>query len=322
MALKLGIPGHEMASPILEVVDLKKKYGRLEALKSVSFSVAEGELFGLLGPNGAGKTTLISILSCLLAPTSGSAKLGGQDLCLGYGSIRQQIGLVPQDVALYGELTARENLRFFGRLYGMKEHALDQRVEEVLDAIALADRANDRVQTFSGGMKRRLNLGASIMHEPRLLFLDEPTTGVDPQSRNRIFEEVRRLNGLGMTIIYTSHYMEEVQSLCTRVGILDHGELIAYDTVQNLLHRLEGQIVFRMNSVPEMLPARLQEVPGVKMRRFDGDRFELTCGDVPNALLRVAEVFVSLHVEPAHIEAHEPNLERVFLHLTGRALRD
>jgi linearmycin/streptolysin S transport system ATP-binding protein len=322
MALKLGIPGHEMASPILEVVDLKKKYGRLEALKGVSFSVAEGELFGLLGPNGAGKTTLISILSCLLAPTSGSAKLGGQDLCLGYGSIRQQIGLVPQDVALYGELTARENLRFFGRLYGMKEHALDQRVEEVLDAIALADRANDRVQTFSGGMRRRLNLGASIMHEPRLLFLDEPTTGVDPQSRNRIFEEVRRLNGLGMTIIYTSHYMEEVQSLCTRVGILDHGELIAYDTVQNLLHRLEGQIVFRMDSVPEMLPARLQEVPGVKMKRFDGDRFELTCGDVPNALLRVAEVFVSLHVEPAHIEAHEPNLERVFLHLTGRALRD
>ena len=311
-----------MASSILEVVDLKKKYGRLEALKGVSFSVAEGELFGLLGPNGAGKTTLISILSCLLAPTSGSAKLGGQDLCLGYANVRQQIGLVPQDVALYGELTARENLRFFGRLYGMKNASLDERVREVLDAIALADRADDRVQTFSGGMKRRLNLGVSIMHEPRLLFLDEPTTGVDPQSRNRIFEEVRRLNALGMTIIYTSHYMEEVQALCTRVGILDHGELVACDTVQNLLHRLDGQIVFRMDSVPDLLPARLQEVPGVKVRRLDGDRFELSCTDVPNALLRVAEVFVSLHVEPAHIEAHEPNLERVFLYLTGRALRD
>jgi ABC-2 type transport system ATP-binding protein len=311
-----------MASAILEVVDLKKNYGRLQALKGVSFSVEEGELFGLLGPNGAGKTTLISILSCLLAPSSGQAKLGGDILRLDRAKFRQQIGLVPQDIALYGGLTARENLRFFGRLYGMKDPQLNQRIDEVLETTALADRADDRVQTFSGGMKRRLNLGVSIMHEPRLLFLDEPTTGVDPQSRNRIFEEVRRLNGLGMTIIYTSHYMEEVQALCNRVGILDHGQLIAQDSVEHLLHRLEGQIQFRMDVVPETLPARLRELTGVKIESSNGDKFVLSCDDVPNALMRLAELFVSLHVEPAQIEVHEPNLERVFLDLTGRALRD
>jgi ABC-2 type transport system ATP-binding protein len=311
-----------MSAPILEVVDLKKQYGRIEALKGVSFSVADGELFGLLGPNGAGKTTLISILSCLMGPSSGQAKLAGQPLRLDRAEVRQQIGLVPQDVALYGELTARENLRFFGRLYGMKDPGLGDRVEEVLDAIALADRADDRVQTFSGGMKRRLNLGASIMHEPRLLLLDEPTTGVDPQSRNRIFEEVRRLNGLGMTIIYTSHYMEEVQALCTRVGILDHGLLIAYDTVEHLLHRLDGQIRFRMESVPDALPARLGNLSEVKVQRSEGNQFVLACADVSNALLQLAAVFTELGIQPAHIEAHEPNLERVFLDLTGRALRD
>ncbi len=314
--------GREMSAPILEVVDLKKQYGRIEALKGVSFSVADGELFGLLGPNGAGKTTLISILSCLMGPSSGQAKLAGQPLRLDRAEVRQQIGLVPQDVALYGELTARENLRFFGRLYGMKDPGLGDRVEEVLDAIALADRADDRVQTFSGGMKRRLNLGASIMHEPRLLLLDEPTTGVDPQSRNRIFEEVRRLNGLGMTIIYTSHYMEEVQALCTRVGILDHGLLIAYDTVEHLLHRLDGQIRFRMESVPDALPARLGNLSEVKVQRSEGNQFVLACADVSNALLQLAAVFTELGIQPAHIEAHEPNLERVFLDLTGRALRD
>jgi len=311
-----------MAKPLLEVADVRKSYGRLEALKGVSFSVDEGELFGLLGPNGAGKTTLISILACLLTPSGGRATLAGEVIRPERRSMRRQIGLVPQDLAIYGELSARENLSFFGRLYGLKDPALTKRADEVLDAIALTDRADDRVQTFSGGMKRRLNLGVGIMHSPRLLFLDEPTTGVDPQSRHRIFDEVRRLNRNGMTIVYTSHYMEEVQALCKRVGILDAGKLIACDPVADLLHRLKGRISFRMASVPDALPERLKSLPEVTLERLEGHRFVISAADVPQALLRLAAVFRELSLEPEEIEAHEPNLERVFLHLTGRALRD
>jgi ABC-2 type transport system ATP-binding protein len=307
---------------LLEVTDLKKHYSRLEALKGVSFAVHQGELFGLLGPNGAGKTTLISILSCLLAPTSGRATLNGEAINLDSATIRRQIGLVPQDLALYGELTARENLRFFGKLYGMRGDALTRRADELLEAFALTDRANDRVQTFSGGMKRRLNLGVAIMHQPRLLFLDEATTGVDPQSRNRIFEEVRRLNNNGMTIVYTSHYMEEVQALCTRIGILDHGDLIACDTLPNLLNLLEGQIRFRLETIPDSLSDKLTSLGKVKVERLDHYQFVLSTSDVPGTSMRLAALLSSLGLEPEEFEAHEPNLERVFLHLTGRGLRD
>ena len=311
-----------MSNPLLVVDQIRKSYGRLEALKGVSFSVAEGELFGLLGPNGAGKTPLVSILACLLAPSGGSASLAGKPLRMSDAEIRRQIGIVPQDLAVYGELTARENLMFFGRLYDLPRAELLRRVNEVLTAIGLDDRADDRVSTFSGGMKRRLNLGVSILHNPKLLFLDEPTTGVDPQSRNRIFEEVRRLNNTGMTIVYISHYMEEVQALCSRVGILDHGELIACDTVPHLLLKLDGQILFHIDPVPAALPDRLNGLPDVTVQRPNGTKFILTAGDVPKVLLKLAETFAELQVEPDEIEAHEPNLERVFLHLTGRALRD
>jgi linearmycin/streptolysin S transport system ATP-binding protein len=307
---------------LLEVTDLKKQYNRLEALKGVSFSVNHGELFGLLGPNGAGKTTLISILSCLMSPTSGQATLDGQAIRVDSGSIRRQIGLVPQDLALYGELTARENLRFFGKLYGMRGDALTRRADELLEAFALTDRANDRVQHFSGGMKRRLNLGVAIMHQPRLLFLDEATTGVDPQSRNRIFEEVRRLNSNGMTIIYTSHYMEEVQALCSRIGILDNGKLIACDTLPNLLNRLEGQIHFRLESIPDSLLEKLKSLPRAKVEQLDRQQFLISTADVPGTLMGLTALLASLGLEPEEFEAHEPNLERVFLHLTGRGLRD
>jgi len=311
-----------MAGPLLEVAGLKKSYGRLEALKGVSFAIEAGELFGLLGPNGAGKTTLISILSCLLAPSEGRAVLDGIVLRTDVPEIRRRIGLVPQDLAIYGELSARENLHFFGRLYGMKGDELNRRADEVLDAIALTERADDRAATFSGGMKRRLNLGVAIVHRPQLLFLDEPTTGVDPQSRNRIFEEVRRLNSAGVTVIYTSHYMEEVQALCSRVGVLDHGKLIACDSVSGLLRRLQGQIRFHLKHVPDELPERLRAMSDVTMERLDGNRFALSSADVPSALLHLAAVFAELNVEPERIEAQEPNLEQVFLHLTGRALRD
>src|SRR5947209_175846 len=206
---------------MLTVTDLHKRYGARVALEKVSFAVADGELFGLLGPNGAGKTTLISILSGLTAATSGAATLFGRPLTPDDPDLRRSIGIAPQELAVYPDLTARENLAFFGRLYGLRGPGLRGRVEEVLAAVALADRADDRAGTFSGGMKRRLNLGVAVLHRPCALFLDEPTAGVDPQSRNHIFEGLRRLNADGMTVVYTSHYVEEVQALCTRVGILD-----------------------------------------------------------------------------------------------------
>src|SRR5207237_524592 len=185
----------------------------------------------------------------LLEQTAGGVRLLGRPVVRSDPSLRKMIGIVPQELAIYNELTARENLRFFGELYGLGGAALSKRVDEVLDTIALADRADDRADTFSGGMKRRLNLGAALVHGPRLLLLDEPTTGVDPQSRNHLFEGVRRLNAAGMTIIYTSHYMEEVQALCPRIGIMDHGKLIACDTLAGLLHRLDGLIRFRVPAV-------------------------------------------------------------------------
>src|SRR5437763_4181601 len=214
-----------MAKPILEVIDLTKDYGGTRALDRVSFRVDEGEMFGLLGPNGAGKTTLLSIVCGLLPATSGEVRLHGKPLRGAGGDLRREIGVVPQELAVYDALTARENLRFFGELYGLGGAELDRRVDDVLQAIGLQDRAGDRVRTFSGGMKRRLNLGAGLVHGPRLLLLDEPTVGVDPQSRNRIFEEVRRLNEGGVTVVYTSHHMEEVEALCTRIGIMDPGRL-------------------------------------------------------------------------------------------------
>ncbi|HZT82160.1 MAG TPA: ABC transporter ATP-binding protein, partial [Gemmataceae bacterium] len=200
-----------MPVPLLEVRDLVKRYGGNVALGGVSFQVAEGELFGLLGPNGAGKTTLLSIVSSLLGADGGEVLLEGKRLSPGDRGLRRLLGIVPQELAIYGELTARENLAFFGSLYGLRGAELRRRVAEVLAAVALADRADGRADTFSGGMKRRLNLGCALVHGPRLLLLDEPTTGVDPQSRNHIFEEVRRLNAGGVTVVYTSHYMEEVQ---------------------------------------------------------------------------------------------------------------
>jgi ABC-2 type transport system ATP-binding protein len=311
-----------MSKALLEVADIRKSYGRIEALRGVSFHVQENELFGLLGPNGAGKTTLISIISCLLAPSGGEARLAGKPIRLNDRDSRRQLGLVPQDLSVYGELTARENLTFFGRLYGLHGAELNRRVDHVLETIALADRANDRVSTFSGGMKRRLNLGVSILHRPKLLLLDEPTTGVDPQSRNRIFEEVRRLNSEGMTIVYTSHYMEEVQALCSRIGILDGGKLIACDTLPNLLHLLEGRIRLRLPLVSAELRQRIQALPSVRLAEPQPNVLELSCKEPARTLLELVPLLQENKLEPLELETQEPNLERVFLHLTGRALRD
>jgi ABC-2 type transport system ATP-binding protein len=311
-----------MAPPLLVIDSVTKSYGPHQALRGVSLGVEDGELFGLLGPNGAGKTTLLSILSCLMDPSSGAAVLLGRPLNTRDREVRRFIGLVPQELAVYNELTARENLLFFGELYGVKAPALGTRVEETLAAIGLVDRADDRVGSFSGGMKRRLNFGAALIHGPRLLLLDEPTTGVDPQSRNHIFEEVRRLNRAGVTIIYTSHYMEEVQALCTRVGIIDHGRLIASDTLAGLLHQLPGLIRIRVARLVPGFRERLAGIPGMMVRELDGFGLDLEALDVKPVLLQLLALMTEMQVDLTSLEIQEPNLERVFLHLTGRALRD
>ena len=311
-----------MTTPIVEVIDIHKRYGETTALDGVSFSVEEGEIFGLLGPNGAGKTTLLSIMACLLAPTSGSLRLFGRAADPHDRSLRHLLGIVPQELALYGELTARENLVFFGGLYGLGEAALRQRTEAVLAAMGLTERADDRVETFSGGMQRRLNLGVALVHQPRLVLLDEPTIGVDPQSRHHIFEEIRRLNRAGVTIIYTSHYMEEVQALCRRIGIIDHGALIACDTLSSLLQKLRGVIRFQVSTISDSLRARLDTLPDARLADGDGPRLTLECRDVSGTLLRLVAVLKEAETELTSIEISEPNLERVFLFLTGKSLRD
>jgi ABC-2 type transport system ATP-binding protein len=308
-------------APLLEVHNVHKRYADTVALQGVSFAVEAGEMFGLLGPNGAGKTTLLSIVSGLLAADAGEVLVDGQLMTPDHRDLRRQLGIVPQDLALYGPLTARENLLFFGELYGLSGAALQTRVQEILAAVGLSDRADRRVDTFSGGMKRRLNLGAALVHQPRLLLLDEPSVGVDPQSRNHIFEEVRRLNEQGITVVYTSHYLEEVQALCRRIGIIDHGRLVACDTLPALLQLLAGRIALRVAVVTPALRQRLQELPGVQLSER-GNALELTCQEARATLLRLAGVLQELHVEALDLEMYEPTLERVFLHLTDTALRD
>ncbi len=307
---------------MLEVRNLRKDYGSNPALAGISFQVGGGEMFGLLGPNGAGKTTLMSIVSGLLDASGGQIFVSAQEFHRHDRDLRRTIGIVPQELAIYNELTARENLQFFGQLYSLGGRDLDQRVEKILTAIALADRADERAGTFSGGMKRRLNLGAALVHEPKILLLDEPTAGVDPQSRNHIFEEISRLNAQGITVVYTSHYMEEVQALCPRIGILDRGELIACDTVQNLLHLLPGRLRIGVRTLGASARARLQAQDGLNVSVPSGETLEIECMDTKRSLLQVVSILTKEQVEMTSLETEEPSLERVFLHLTGRALRD
>jgi ABC-2 type transport system ATP-binding protein len=311
-----------MPEPILEVTDVRKRYGETTALVGVSLTVEAGQLFGLLGPNGAGKTTLISILSGLADADSGEVKLFGQRFSRATRDLRRLVGIGTQDLSIYPDLSARENLRFFGKLYGLRRAKLTKRVSDVLEAVGLAERADDRAGTFSGGMKRRLNLAAAVIHEPKLLFLDEPTTGVDPQSRNHIFRHVKALNEAGLTVIYTSHYMEEVEELCERIAILDGGKVLACDTLPKLLKLLDSRVRFRFSPVHPSLEERLAAMPGVKHSGPTEDGLEITTDSVPELLPRVISLAAELGTTVTTIEPRETTLERVFLHLTGRELRD
>ena len=334
--------------PLLEASHLVKKYGELAAVDDVSFSIEEGEIFGLLGPNGAGKSTTIAMLSGLFRPSAGAARIGGLDVVKDLGRVKQLIGVVPQDLALYPTLSGRENVTFFGELYGLHGKQLRQRVDEVLGYVGMVERAKDPVNAYSGGMKRRINLAAGLVNRPRLLFLDEPTVGVDPQSRNHIFESVERLNReQGMTVLYTTHYMEEAERLCVRVGIIDRGKLIALDTPRQLISRLGGGIIrvgvpLQDDSVCQgvaALPAvaaATWAAPG--MLPADGDAradgsaatsaplarpvLKVEAREGSDALVQVINYLNQRSVPIQSLEVLEPNLETVFLHLTGKSLRD
>ncbi len=313
-----------MSRPMIEVRDLVKKYGDRPAVNGVSFQVQEGEIFGLLGPNGAGKTTTLSILSTLLKPDAGKVQINGYDLTQDAERIKPLIGLVPQELALYPTLSAWDNLAFFGRIYGLRGRRLREQIDFVLELVGLRDRASDAVETFSGGMKRRLNLAAGLIHQPRLLFLDEPTVGVDPQSRNFIFEHIERLKAAGMTILYTTHHMEEAERLCDRVAIMDEGRILALDTPHKLIGLLGGGVIHL--SIPSdfismLLPA-IRALPHVQaVSSLDG-RIKIETREARPALLELIQLCHTRDVPILSLEILEPNLESVFLHLTGKHLRD
>ncbi len=312
--------------PILQVHNLVKKYGDFTAVKGVSFDIQHGEIFSLLGPNGAGKTTTISMLSTLYGPTEGDATIAGHSIRKDPMAVRRAIGVVPQDLALYEDLTARENLEFWGQMYGLGGKALASRIAEVLEQIGLTERAKDRVRTFSGGMKRRVNIGVGLLHKPQLLFMDEPTVGIDPQSRRAILDTVKQLNRQGMTVLYTTHYMEEAAELSNRVGIIDHGEMIALGTQKELTQQV-GQtetLVLHIaeNDDPAALAHALTSIEGVLQAQATDHQVSIITPEAEDVLAAVVGAANERGIKIRSIDIREPNLEAVFLHLTGRALRD
>lgn len=313
-----------MSSPLIRINGLFKKYGERVAVQDLSFSIEEGEIFGLLGPNGAGKTTTLSILSTLLIPDEGVVTISGHDIVREARQVKRLIGSVPQELALYPTLSAWDNLAFFGRIYGLQGPELKGRVTTVLALVGLSDRSADPVQTFSGGMKRRLNIAAGLIHRPRVLFLDEPTVGVDPQSRNFIFEHVKRLNAEGMTIVYTTHYMEEAERLCDRVAIIDHGRILALDTTKGLIDMLGGGVIYLglpQVALESLLPA-VRALSHISMVTQEDCRLKIETSNARLALLELIELCNAHNVSILSLEMLEPNLESVFLHLTGKRLRD
>jgi ABC-2 type transport system ATP-binding protein len=305
---------------MLSLHSVTKRYGTLTALDGISLDLARGEFFGLLGPNGAGKSTTMSLIAGLRAPDSGTLTLDGQPLTAASSVARLSLGLVPQHVALYTELSADQNLRIFGELYGLRGADLRSRIDAALEAVQLADRRREPVKNFSGGMARRLNLVAALLHRPKLLLCDEPTVGVDPQSRNALFEYLERLNREGLTVIYSTHYMEEATRLCSRIGIIDHGKLHALGTLDELLARLPFEEEIRFPATPATAPLADQLATHGELTTADDiHRFR------PHPSLRLSTFFAlaESHDLPGRLfTSQRPTLEALFLHLTGRTLRE
>ncbi len=328
----LGVGMDGSAAPVLVAEGLVRRFGDVTAVDGVSLSIAPGETYGLLGPNGAGKTTTISMICGLLEPDAGSVSVQGEPLTTGSTAVKGALGLVPQDVALYPDLSARDNLRFFGKLQGLTGRVLDERIADVLEVVGLSDRAKDRVETYSGGMKRRANIAAGLLHQPRLLVLDEPTVGVDPQSRNAILESVAELGGKGLAVLYTTHYMEEAERLCDRIGIIDEGRLVAEGTRDALVAMVGADTTVTLTAMASdgtdgaaamaTWAQRCRALPGVEDVRATGATLELVTHEGSALVAAAVMAADDLPVAVTAVEVREPDLETVFLHLTGKALRD
>lgn len=310
---------------MLETIRLSKSFKGKKAVQDVNLYLDNGESVGLIGPNGAGKSTTISMISSLLKPTAGEIKLNGENIINKPEQLRSILGVVPQELALYQELSAYENLKFFGSIYKLKGNELEKSIQRALEIVGLEGRQKDLVKTFSGGMKRRVNIAVALLHQPKILILDEPTVGIDPQSRNHILETVRMLNQMNdTTILYTSHYMEEVEQLCDRLYIMDNGEIIATGTKGELLSILsaEDTIKVRLSKMNEVFVEQVKAIEGVRKV----EAFDMNLKVIANKGINLVSELVSLannhHIQMINFHTETPSLEDVFLHLTGRTLRD
>lgn len=308
----------------ISVTNLRKTFGDFVAVEDVSFEAEQGEILSLLGPNGAGKSTSISIISGLYPPTSGEAAIMGHSIIKEPEAAKAHLGVVPQDIALYPDLSARENLLFWGKMYGLRGAPLKSRVDEVLEIIGLADRQKDHIEKFSGGMKRRVNIGAALLHQPKVIIMDEPTVGIDPQSRRHILDNVKELNQKGMTVLYTTHYMEEAAELSDHIAIMDKGRVIAYGTHAELIQLVgeKTRLDINVNTDASRILPSWEKTEGVTSIDTTDGKIIALVDDSNTVLPRMFEAAAQAQVRITSVDIQEPNLEMVFLHLTGRALRD
>src|SRR5690554_4010817 len=313
-------------SPMLVATDLRKAYNGTVAVDDVSLRLGRGESVGLLGPNGAGKSTTIAMLSTLVKPDAGRVEYAGEDVNSNPEPVRRALGVVPQEIALYPELSAQENLEFFGGLYGLRGAALKDAIDDALELVGLTERRRDQIKKYSGGMKRRINIAAALLHDPKIVIMDEPTVGVDPQSRNHILESVRTLNReQGLSVLYTSHYMEEVEQLCDRIYVIDHGEIIAQGTRSELKDLLadDTTVELQVDGALDGLIGRLESIAGVRsVTEGEGGQVKLIASGSRDLLTQVIRAAEAAEVSVSGLNLERPSLEDVFLHLTGRTLRD
>ncbi|MEO7019829.1 MAG: ATP-binding cassette domain-containing protein [Ktedonobacteraceae bacterium] len=307
--------------PAIEIIDVSKNFKKFQAIDHLSLTIERGEIFGLLGPNGSGKTTTINMISGLSDPSSGTIKVMGYDLQHNKRKVRQILGSVPQETALYEELSAWANLDFHADLFGIPRKEKAERMTRILELVQLTDRKNSRVSTFSGGMKRRLALGRALLHNPSLIYLDEPTLGVDVQARRAIWDYILGLHDQGKTVLITTNYLEEAQVLCNRLAIIDHGKLIAVDTPANLKQIYGGSVIELESAKPLVAVAEIRALEGVKDVVQDGAHLTITTQGMSNVVPQVINI-ISREGELRNIAVREPNLDEIFLRLTGKALRD